>query len=147
MRATRRALRRLATVLEGTRFGARVAQAATGDPDWEAELARAGMATARVTPPDAVVAVIAKWDPTVLRHAGRAGCNYPDRALLPEGYPRDGDAAVAHLEALQRTRGVTHVVVPAVSAWWLAHYLELAERLGAPLWHDDDCGVYAVSGP
>jgi hypothetical protein len=82
----------------------------------------------------------------VIDCSGRAGCNYPDRALLPDGYPRDGTAAVAHLEALRVACGVTHVVVPAVSDWWLEHYPELAARLGRPLWQDADCRIFAVEG-
>ena len=105
MRATKAALARLAPALEGTRFGAKVRRAAAADAAWGAQLARAGAAAARVTPADAVIAAIAKWDPTVIDGSGRAGCNYPDRQLLPDGYPRDGTAAVAHLDALRRLRG------------------------------------------
>ena len=91
-----------------------------------------------------MLATIAKWDPTVLDASGRQGCNYPDRRLLPDGYPRDGAEAVAHLEELRVAYGVTHLVVPAVNAWWLDHYGELAVRLGAPLWRDSDCTIFTV---
>lgn len=144
MRLTRAVLGRLAEVLDGTRHGARVRELSRGDAAWDAQLERAGAAAARVTPADAVIAAIAKWDPTVLDRSGRDGCNFPDRALLPDGYPRDGVAAVAHLDALRAGRGVTHVVVPAASDWWLTHYPELAHRLGAPLHRDGDCAIYAV---
>jgi hypothetical protein len=146
-RLTKDALRRLAGRLEGTRFGARVRRLAATDRAWDAALVRAGRAVARATPPGAVVAAIAKWDPALLATAGRAGCNYPDRALLPDGYPRDGVEAVAHLEALRRTRGVTHLAVPPVSAWWLEHYPELAERLGRIRAHDEGCAIYELGGP
>jgi hypothetical protein len=145
MRLTRAALGQLAPVLDGTRFGARIRRAADGDPAWEAQLERAGRAARAATPPDAVLAVIAKWDPTLIRHAGRAGCNYPDRALLPDGYPGDGAAAVAHLEALRAARGVTHFVVPAACDWWLTAYPQLAARVGAPVLRDGDCSVYALA--
>jgi glycosyltransferase involved in cell wall biosynthesis len=144
LRLTRAALGRLVGELAGTRFARRVERAAAGDPAWTTGLERAGAAVARATPPGAVVAAVAKWDPTLLVHAGRAGTNFPDRVLLPDGYPRDGAAAVAHLEALRRRDGVTHVVVPAVSAWWLEHYGELAERLGPPAFEDGDCRIFAL---
>jgi hypothetical protein len=141
---TKRALAALAERLEGTRFGARVARIAAADPDWDAELAHAGRFAGRVTPAGAVLAAVAKWDPALLAASGRDGCNFPDRALLGNGYPRDGAAAVAHLDALRRTRGVTHLVVPGVSAWWLEHYPALGQTLGRPEAADGRCAVYAL---
>lgn len=144
LRLTQAAFAQLADLLEGTRFGAKLRRAAARDQAWDAQLARAGAAAARATPPGAVLAVIAKWDPALLDRSGRAGCNFPDRRLLPDGYPRDGAAAVAHLEALRAVRGVTHVVVPAVSDWWLDHYRELALALGAPLLRNEDVAIFAL---
>ena len=143
---TKHALGRLAALLEGTRFGARVRRLAATDPAWDAELAHAGRAVARATPPGAIVAVIAKWDPALLAAAGRAGCNFPDRELLPDGYPRDGAEAVAHLEDLRRTRGVTHLALPSVSRWWLEHYPEFADRLGRAGSDDGRCAIYDLAG-
>lgn len=146
MRGTRAALGALGADLRGTRFGARVARIAAADPAWDAELRAAGGTVAAVTPPGAVVAAIAKWDPGLRIASGRAGCNYPDRALLPDGYPEDGVAAVAHLEALRARRGVTHLAVPATAAWWLEHYPALAARLGPALHRDSACAVFALDG-
>ena len=143
-RLTKFALGALAGRLEGTRFGARVARMAAADPVWDAELAHAGRFAGRVTPPGAVLAAVAKWDPSLLAASGRDGCNFPDRALLGDGYPRDGEAAVAHLAALRSARGVTHVVVPSASAWWLDHYPALERRLGRALAADERCAVYAL---
>jgi hypothetical protein len=145
-RLTKVALDRLGEDLEGTRFGTRIRRAAAPDEGWHAELSRVGATVAQVTPPDAVIAAIAKWDPTIIATSGRAGCNFPDRELLPDGYPRDGATAVAHLEALRRRRGVTHVVVPAVSSWWLEHYPELALHLGRALWRGADGAIFDVRG-
>jgi glycosyltransferase involved in cell wall biosynthesis len=147
MMLTRTALGSLADALAGTRYGVRIAAAAAGDPSWDAQLARAGRAAARVTPPDAVLAAIAKWDPQLIERSGRSGCNFPDRRLLPDGYPRDGESALAHLHALRANRGVTHLVVPDVSRWWLEHYPELARGLGAPLWSDADVEIFTVGAP
>lgn len=146
LRLTKVALGDLAQPLAGTRFGTRVQRAAAGDDAWEAELTALGDAVAAVTPADAVAAVIAKWDPTVLVRAGRAGGNYPDRALLPDGYPRDGTQAVAHLEALRRAHGTTHLVVPATCAWWMEHYPELALHVGAPSWAGACGAIYDARG-
>ena len=145
-RLTKLALHRLGDDLEGTRFGRRIRDVAAPDPGWDAELARIGESVARVTPPDAVIAAIAKWDPAIIAVSGRTGCNFPDRVLLPDGYPRDGSAAVAHLEALRRRRGVTHLVVPSVSAWWLEHYPELALHVGRPLWRGADGAIFDARG-
>jgi hypothetical protein len=82
--------------------------------------------------------------PTLLVHSGRAGTNFPDRVLLPDGYPRDGAAAVEHLEALRRRNGLTHVVVPAVSAWWLEHYGELASAWGRRPSRTRDCRIFSL---
>jgi hypothetical protein len=121
-----------------------VARLAADDPAWDAELAHAGRFARRVTPDGAVLAAVAKWDPALLAAAGRPGCNFPDRSLLGDGYPRDGAAAVAHLADLRRARGVTHVVVPSVSAWWLESYPALARRLGRAHAADERCAVYAL---
>ena len=145
-RLTKAALRHLAHLLDGTRFGARLAGIGAPDDAWDAHLARVGRTVAARTTPQAVVAVIAKWDPAVLQTAGRDGCNFPDRALLPHGYPRDGHEAVVHLDELRRSRGVTHLVVPEVAGWWLSHYVELGDRLGTPAHADADCRLFDL-GP
>jgi hypothetical protein len=143
-RLTKHALAGLGERLEGTRFGTRVARLAARDPAWDAELRHAGRFAGSATPPSAVIAAVAKWDPALLAASCRDGCNYPDRALLGDGYPRDGAAAVAHLDELRRTRGITHVVVPSVSGWWLEQYPALARRLGRTLAADGRCAVYAL---
>jgi hypothetical protein len=146
MRLTRAALASLSQTLDGTRFGARIRSISAGDPSWEAQLLRAGAAVSAATPPGSVIAAVAKWDPTLLQASSRAGCNFPDRALMPDGYPRDGADAVAHLRALRARDGITHLVVPAVSSWWLEHYPELAGLLGEPLRRDADCTIFTVPG-
>jgi glycosyltransferase involved in cell wall biosynthesis len=140
-RATNALLGRLAGELAGTRYGARVAAVAARDPEWEAALVRIAGTVRRVTPRDAVLGTVTKWDPTLLALSGRAGRNFPDRAALPDGYPRDSDAAVAHLERL-RAQGLSHLVFPRASFWWLEHYDGLAARLPSPVHADEDCLVF-----
>ena len=143
-RLTQDALGALAPALAGTRFGARVARLARRDADWDSTMAAAAASVAARTPPAARIAVIGKWDGTVLARAGRRGCNYPDRHLLADGYPVDGAAAVTHLDQLRRVESLTHLVIPSVSAWWLEHYPELGARLGPPSWSDTDCAIYVL---
>ncbi len=136
----------LAQRLDGTRYGARLAALATDDPEWTAMLHRAARRVEEVVPRHAHVAVVAKWDPTILRLSGRRGRNFPDRRLLPGGYPATSDEAIAHLAAVRRD-GVTHLAIPAGSGWWLDHYDGFARHLAerhAPLWRGDDCHVYAL---
>ena len=143
-RATQALLDRLAGALVGTRYGDVLAARAAPDPDWDALLARVARTVRTVTPPDAVLGTVTKWDPTLLHLSGRRGRNFPDRASLPAGYPADDAVAVAHLEQ-QRTEGVSHLVVPSASLWWLDHYAGLAERLraaGPPVHADDECVVF-----
>jgi glycosyltransferase involved in cell wall biosynthesis len=137
-------LDRLAGTLVGTRYGDVLAARAAPDPDWQATLRRIARTVRTVTPPDAVLGTVTKWDPTLLRLSGRRGRNFPDRASLPEGYPADDAIAVAHLEQ-QRAAGLSHLVLPSASFWWLDHYTGLAERLravGPPVHADDACVVF-----
>lgn len=147
-RATGQALAELAAGLGGTRAGARLAAEVAPAPAWERSLARAGDVVRDVVPAGACVGAVTKWDPALLARAGREGRNFPDRETLPEGYPADSAAAVAHLEA-ERRRGLTHLVLPSASFWWLEHYTGLAAHLEAehrPLWRDGDCVVFELAG-
>lgn len=147
-RATKVMLGRLAEPLEGTRFGLRVAAAAERDLDWEATLVRAAGVVRRVVPADACVGAVAKWDPTLLAFSHRRGRNFPDRRTLPDGYPADSEVAVEHLEA-QRRAGLSHLVLPSASFWWLEHYAGLAahlERRHRRLWQDQDCVIFDLRG-
>jgi glycosyltransferase involved in cell wall biosynthesis len=147
-RCTKALLGRLADRLEGTRYGARLRRAAANDPAWDATLARISETLRRVVPPAALVGSVTKWDPTLLRLSRRRGRQFPDRRALPDGYPRDSATAIAHLESLRR-EGLSHLVFPSASFWWLEHYAGFARHLGdryVLLWRDDDCVVYDLAG-
>lgn len=144
-RLTKAMLGRLAERLLGTRFGRSLVPQATSDPAWETALERMATTVRRVTPRHAFVGTVTKWDPTLLHLSAREGVQFPDRRSLPEGYPRDSGAAVAHLERL-RGEGMSHLVVPRVSMWWLDHYDGLAERLPEPAHADDDCVIFDLAG-
>jgi hypothetical protein len=141
---TRAMLGRLAERLRGTRFGRSLEQQATSDPAWEAALGRMAATVRRVTPRHAFVGTVTKWDPTLLHLSARAGVQFPDRRSLPDGYPRDSRAAVDHLERL-RDEGMSHLVVPRASMWWLDHYDGLAARLPEPAHADDDCLIFDLA--
>ncbi|HWI06324.1 MAG TPA: glycosyltransferase [Solirubrobacteraceae bacterium] len=143
LRADRMMRAQLAPRLEGTRAGDRLRAAAAGDPAWEATLARAAATLRRVVPAHACVGAVAKWDPTLLALSGHRGRNFPDRRALPDGYPRDGAAAVAHLDE-QRRAGLSHLAFTSASLWWLEHYRELADELGEPLHRDAELAVYEL---
>jgi len=147
-RVTKAMLARLAARLEGTRYGLRVAAAAARDPEWDAALVHTAGVVRRVVPVNACVGAVAKWDPTLLALSRRRGRNFPDRRTLPDGYPADSAAAVAHLEE-QRRGGLTHLVLPSPSFWWLDHYGALAAHLEANhrrVWQDEDCAVFDLRG-
>jgi glycosyltransferase involved in cell wall biosynthesis len=146
-RNTKTLLARLADRLEGSRYGRRLRREAASDPAWDATLDRISATVRGVIPADAVVGSVTKWDPTLLRLSGRQGRQFPDRSALPEGYPRESASAIAHLESVRR-EGVSHLVFPSASFWWLEHYADFARHLGDRyplLWRDDDCVIYELS--
>jgi hypothetical protein len=143
-RTTKDLLAGLAEQVGPTRYGAKLRAAASTDVLYEAVLARAAQRVRRLTPRDAEVATVTKWDPTLLWLSRRRGVQFPDRRQMPDGYPRDAAAVIAHLELL-RERGITHLVFTSATIWWL----ELYDSFGAHLqtryrtaYQDDDCVVY-----
>jgi glycosyltransferase involved in cell wall biosynthesis len=143
MRLAGQALARLAPRLAGTRHGERLEAAAVADADWDAVLIRIARVVRRIVPPDAKIATVAKWDPTLLRLSRRRGQNFPDLRQLPEGYPRQGATVVEHLEAVRRD-GISHLVIPSASFWWLEHYADFARHLARypTAWRDPDCRIF-----
>jgi len=101
----------------------------------------------RVLPARAHVLVVSKGDDGLL-DLGHPASHFPGSA--DGGYaghhPADGAAAVAALEA-RRAEGATHLLIPADSRWWLAHYAELASHLADSadlVVDDDDCALFAL---
>jgi hypothetical protein len=125
---SRAALRALLPDLGPSRFARSLERMVTTDPAWAATLARVARVVRAKTPPDAVVGSVTKWDPTLLALAGRRGRQVPDRRLLPDGYPADDAFAIDHVEQL-RSEGLSHLVFPSASFWWLEHYPRLADLL------------------
>jgi len=144
--STRAGLAGLADLVGPTPYGERLRRSAARDPVYEASLERIAHHLRAATSAEACVATVTKWDPTLLRLAGRRGLQFPDRRLLPDGYPRDDRTAVEHLELI-RARGATHLVFTWATAWWLDHYPQFGDHLAGRyrlVRHDDDCVIYEL---
>jgi len=102
-------------------------------------------------PPGAIVAVLSKGDAELLRFDGRMGWHFPrtDEGVYVGHHPADSAEAIAHLETL-RAKGVTDLLVPATSRWWLDHYMEFRQHLDAyyrRVWADERCVIYRLVAP
>lgn len=83
-----------------------------------------------VVPDDAVVAVITKGDDRLLHLGRREARHFPS---APDGtyaghHPSDDGEAIAQLQRMEHG-GLTHLVVPEPSFWWLEHYDGLRDYL------------------
>jgi glycosyltransferase involved in cell wall biosynthesis len=102
-------------------------------------------------PPDAVVAVISRGDPALLRLDGRIGWHFPqtEDGTYAGYYPADSRAAIGHLTML-RSRGARYLLVPATGSWWLEHYSAFGAHLDTDhrlLASDASCSLYRLSPP
>lgn len=146
-RRSKTLLQQLHLELAGSRFAERIAKVATVLPEWERTLADIASKIRRVVPPSAAIAVIDKWDPTILHLSRRKGWHFPDRKLLPTGYPVDSAEAIRHLEAIA-ARGARYLVVPSAAFWWLEFYDEFRQHLDARhqrLIADPNCIIYRLA--
>ena len=146
-RASQALLTALQASLSNTRFGHRLKRLTAPNEAWVRTLESIAAIVQCLIPPDAHVAAIDKWDPTLLRLAGRAGCHFPDRRLMPDGYPPGDAEAINHLEQLQR-RGARYLIVPNAAFWWLDHYRRFALHLQAVherVWCDDQCVIFRLA--
>jgi GT2 family glycosyltransferase len=148
-RLSKAILGELHTVLEGSWYATTLEKVARPDPTWERELEAIAVTVAEVVPPDARALTVDKWDPTLLRLSRRRGAHFPDRRLLPDGYPRDSAEAIEHLEQLRATRGADYLVFPSAAFWWLDFYADFRRHLEERhllAWRDERCVVYELSG-
>lgn len=144
--ASRKLHGELAAELAGSRLAARLLRVARPAPEWDATQRAIARTVRAIVPAAAGIAVVDKWDPTVLHLSRRRGWHFPDRRTLPDGYPADCAAAVRHLEEL-RHRGAVYLVLPASAFWWLDHYPGLRRYLeapGDPVHADDRCRIYRL---
>jgi glycosyltransferase involved in cell wall biosynthesis len=130
--------------LSGTRYGERIRKLALFNPEWEQVLQAIARTIQRVVPQNASILTVDKYDPTLLHLSGRKGWHFPDRRLLPNGYPRSSEVAIQHLEQL-RARGAAYLVFPSAAFWWLDYYTELRQHLefsAQHMWSDEQCIIY-----
>jgi glycosyltransferase involved in cell wall biosynthesis len=145
-RTTKRLLDVLSHHVGSSRYAGRLLQLAATEPLYEEMTARSAAKLRSVTGRGALVATATKWDPTLLWLSGRRGLQFPDRRQMPDGYPGDDDAVIAHLELL-RSGGVSHLLFTSATRWWLDSYPAFADHLAGchRLLHDDeDCVIYEL---
>lgn len=132
----------LADVVDGSRVAERLRRHIAPPLEWEGTLRRVARTVREIVPPGEAIAVVDKWDPTLLHLAQRRGWHFPDRRMMPDGYPSDSRGAVRHLEDL-RLRGVRHFVLPCNAFWWLDCYGGLARYLeiNGERTHADECCI------
>ena len=99
-------------------------------PDYEALIQTITDDVDAAVPDDAVVAVITRGDDQLLRIGGRSAMHFPSDAdgTYAGHHPGDDDEAIAQLRWLEQV-GITHLVVPEPSFWWLEHYAGLRRHL------------------
>ncbi len=99
-----------------------------------------------ILPPEATVIVVSKGDPDLLQIGVRRAWHFPqnEKGIYAGYYPRDGLAAISHLESLRREGG-NFLLFPATAFWWLNYYTELSHHLEAhycEVLRDDSCVIF-----
>jgi GT2 family glycosyltransferase len=118
-------------------------------PEWQRDVDGVRRLVAQCVPPDAVVLIVNRGDPSLLELGGRRALAFPcdEKGAYAGYYPAGGPEAVELLERM-RSRGATHFVLPTGELWWLSHYTELHAHLEARhrlLAHTDAGVAYALS--
>jgi glycosyltransferase involved in cell wall biosynthesis len=132
--------------LAGSRFSQHIRKTAVVNPQWEETLLKIAETVRRLVPEESNVAVVDKYDPTIMHLSGRKGWHFPDGRLLPGGYPSDDGTAIDHLEQI-RQLGASHIVFPSAAFWWLDHYKGFRQHLemqGQRTWADESCIIYEI---
>jgi glycosyltransferase involved in cell wall biosynthesis len=146
-RCARAVLSRLYPYVSKTRYSDSIRKVAEPNPVWEKVLADIAQIIREVVPKRARLAVVDKWDPTLLHLSRRGGWHFPDRRMLPDGYPGNSKIAIDHLELL-RKKGASYLAFPSASFWWLDHYEEFRDHLESryrQIWNDELCILYDLS--
>ena len=102
-------------------------------------------------PPDSTVLVVSKGDDELLQLDGQRGWHFPqtEDGAYAGYYPANSAEAIAHLEKL-RSKGGEFLLLPSTALWWLEHYGEFKQHLGAcyqRIWGDEICVMYQLSEP
>jgi glycosyltransferase involved in cell wall biosynthesis len=145
-RCNRRLLQQLHTHLVATRFGRRLQKQTEDNTAWQETQESIAQIMQQHVPKKARVLIVDKWDPTLFHLSRRKGWNFPERSLMPEGYPANDEKAVAHLNQL-RKRGANFLVFPHAAFWWLDYYRAFRQHLEtehACIWKDERCVIYEI---
>jgi hypothetical protein len=140
-------LSQLYSHLSGTRFGNQIQKIAKVSQEWQQTLYQIARTVRQLVPPDAYVAAVDKYDPTLLHLSQRKGWHFPHRRLLPAGYPPDSEVAIEHLEQL-RQRGAGYLVFPSAAFWWLDYYEGFRQHLDGcyrQVWCNEYCIIYQLT--
>jgi hypothetical protein len=118
-------------------------------PEYGLLVSRVHEAVESSVPPDAKVLVVSRGDPELLAFKGPRGAHFPcDRHGSYAGYyPKDSEAAIAHVAEL-REQGATHLVLPRTAFWWLDYYEGLRKHLDSAhlrIRSDKDVIVYDLT--
>jgi hypothetical protein len=91
------------------------------------------------------VLIVSRGDESIIDFENRRGEHFPQTAdgVYAGHHPPDSADAIARLEALRAT-GAEYLVIPATSAWWLAHYDEFATYLDRYTRVEADDGTYVA---
>lgn len=130
-----------------TRYARRIEKTATVNLEWEQTLRDIAQTVRQLTPARANVAMVDKYDPTLLHFSRRRGWHFPDRRLLPDGYPPDSETAIAHLEEIRKL-GAEYIVFPSAAFWWLDYYEDFRQHLDKcyqRAWGNENCIIYQLS--
>jgi len=88
-----------------------------------------GLELQRSTAPRALIVAADDGDPTVFYYAERKGWHFPEEDGMYNGNPANDEQLIEDLDELQ-SRGATHIVFYAGTAWWLDYYRGFADYLG-----------------
>jgi Dolichyl-phosphate-mannose-protein mannosyltransferase len=100
---------------------------------------RAGMALNRLSPRDALVAVIDDGEPATLYYSRRRGWHF----LTNGGAPAESEQAIAELRTLQQ-QGLHSLTLLRDTRWWLTHYPAFARYLAAHARIIEDTSDYVI---
>jgi GT2 family glycosyltransferase len=133
----------------GTGFGRWIQKVAIAGAEWKRTVREVAQTIRSVVPASSRIVTVDKEDPTLLALSARSGWHFPDRRLLPGGYPADSSVAIDHLRQLHG-KGAEYIVFPDMAFWWLEYYTAFREHLDRchqRVWTDESCIIYQLTEP
>lgn len=143
---SRALLKQLYKELKESRYGAYIGAQIDRDPDWDNQLQQIANIIRSHIPSESPIAVVDKWDPTLLALSRRSGWHFPDLELSPSGYPANSNEAISHLQKLI-DRGAEYLIFPNAYRWWLEFYSDFHDHLENAhrrVFSDAICTIYEL---